>query len=136
MASSKRSKTSRPSATPLRKRVPQARASAPETPGVSVTDLLVTQQQLAEAISLAIQKGRSLDAMSYGCLRVFLDRTGAQRGSVYLEDEQTREMRVLATCGDVLGKGTMRIVEPMVTRVMREGRGQAAADCLAAPLKR
>ncbi len=136
MALSKRSKTSRSSAPPRRKRVPQSRASAPETPGVSVADLLVTQQQLAEAISLAIQKGRSLDAMSYGCLRVFLDRTGVLRGSVYLEDEQTREMRVPATCGDVLSGGAMRVFEPMVTRVMREGRGQATADCLATPLKR
>ena len=136
MASSKRNRTPRPSLAPPRKRVPQARASAPQPPGVSVADLLLTQRELAEAISLAIEKGRSLDAMSYGCLRVFLDRTGAHRGVVYLEDEQTREMHVLATCGDVLGKDATRVLEPIVARVMREGRGQATADCLAAPLRR
>lgn len=139
MASPKRPKSSRPAArvaAPSRKRVPQARGTAPATPGLSPVDLLITQQQLVEAISVAIQNGRSMDAMVSGCLRVFLDRTGTAYAAVYFEDEQTKDMRVLATCGNRLGEEATRLFEPMVARVMRENRALATAECLAAPLKR
>ncbi|NJO55331.1 MAG: hypothetical protein HC834_02100, partial [Rhodospirillales bacterium] len=63
-------------------------------------------------------------------------RTGAACAAVYFEDEQTKEMRVLATSGDRSDEETARQCEPMVARVMRETRALATADCLAAPLKR
>jgi HD-GYP domain-containing protein (c-di-GMP phosphodiesterase class II) len=116
--------------------VPPARATAAAPPGLSPADLLVSQQQLTEAISAAIQNGRPMDAMVSGCLRVFLDRTGAVYAIVYFEDEQTREMRVLAACGSRSGEEAARLFEPMVARVMRENRALATVECLAAPLKR
>ncbi|MEK7293935.1 MAG: GAF domain-containing protein [Nitrospirota bacterium] len=139
MASSKRPKSSRPAArvaAPSRKRAPQARGAAPSTPGLSPVDLLITQQQLVEAISVAIQNGRSMDAMVSGCLRVFLDRTGTAYAAVYFEDEQSKDMYVLATCGKRLGEEATRVFEPMVARVRRENRALATAESLAAPLKR
>jgi HD-GYP domain-containing protein (c-di-GMP phosphodiesterase class II) len=139
MASTKRPKSSRPaarSATPSGRRIPQARTASSAPPGLSPVDLLLTQQQLTEAISAAIQNGRSMDAMVSGCLRVFLDRTGIAYAAVYFEDEQTKDMRVLATCGDKPGEEVARVFEPMVVRVMRENRALATAECLAAPLKR
>ena len=139
MAPSKRPKSSRSAvrgAAPSTRRVPQARNVAPPAPGLFPVDLLLTQQQLAEAISVAIQNGRSMDAMVSGCLRVFLDRTGTTCAAVYFEDEQTKEMRVLATCGNRSVEEAVRQCEPMVARVMRENRALATAECLAAPLKR
>jgi len=136
MAKSKRAKPSPPSATPSRRRVPKTPGAVPSAPGFSPADLLLTQQQLAEAISVSMQKGRQMDAMVYGCLRVFLDRTGVQRAAVYFEDEQTREMRMLATCGDMPGDEVLRLFEPIVTRVARDNRTLATADFLAAPLRR
>jgi len=136
MATSKRAKPSPPSATPLRRRAPKTPGAAPSAPGFSPADLLLTQQQLAEAISVSMQKGRQMDAMVYGCLRVFLDRTGVQRAAVYFEDEQTREMRMLATCGDMPGEEVLRLFEPIVTRVARDNRALATADFLAAPLRK
>ena len=125
MASSKRPKTSRSTArraAPPRRRMPLARDTDTSPPGLSLADLLVTQQQLTEAISVAIQNGRSMESMVSGCLRVFLDRTGAASAAVYFEDEQTKEMRVLATSGDRSDEETARQCEPMVARVMRENR--------------
>jgi HD-GYP domain-containing protein (c-di-GMP phosphodiesterase class II) len=139
MASFKRPKSSRsaPRGTaPSRKPVPKARSASSRAPGFSPVDLLLTQQQLAEALSVAIQNGRSMDALVSGCLRVFLDRTGATCAAVYFEDEQTKEMRVLATCGDRSVEEAVRQCEPMVARVMRESRALATTECLAAPLKR
>jgi HD-GYP domain-containing protein (c-di-GMP phosphodiesterase class II) len=138
MAVSKRSKSS-PSAdgeqATTRRRMPRARATASAPPGLSAADLLVTQQQLTEAISAAIRNGRSMDAMVSGCLRVFLDRTGAASAVVYFEDEQTKEMRLLAACGTRSVEEAGRLFEPMVARVMRDTRPMATAECLAAPLK-
>ncbi len=139
MASSKRPKSSRTTARrakPSRRRIPVARHAEAGPPGLSLADLLVTQQQLTEAISVAIQNGRSMESMVSGCLRVFLDRTGAANAAVYFEDEQTKEMCILATSGDRPAEETARQCEPMVARVMRESRALATADCLAAPLKR
>jgi len=138
MASPKRSKISRSPAgspAPSRRRMPRARTADSGAPGLSPADLLVTQQQLTEAISVAIQNGRSMDAMVSGCLRVFLDRTGADCATVYFEDEQTKEMRMLASCGNRSEEETARLFEPMVARVMREGRAMATPDCLVAPLR-
>jgi HD-GYP domain-containing protein (c-di-GMP phosphodiesterase class II) len=119
---------------PSRGRSP--RASASPAPAFSPADLLIAHQQLAETISVAIQNGRSMEAMVSGCLRVFVDRTGTTDAAVFFEDEQTKEMRLLAACGNRQGEKAARLFGPLVARVMREGRALATADCLAAPLKR
>ena len=77
-----------------------------------------------------------MDAMVSGCLRVFLDRTGTTCAAVYFEDEQTKEMHVLAICGDRSAEAAARQCEPIVAQVMQDGRATATAECLAAPLKR
>lgn len=124
MAAPKRKKTSRK---PARTAEPASR--------VSSTDLLVSHQQIAESIGLSIEKGRSIDALASACLRVLIDRTGVRSGVVYFEDEQTREMRLLAVCGDVAADAAARLFESTVARVAREGRALASAEFLAAPMK-
>lgn len=139
MASTKRPKSSRSTPRGQAKsgrRLPHARETESSPPGLSVADLLATQQQLTEAISVAIQNARSMESLVSGCLRVFLDRTGADCAAVYFEDEQTKEMRVLATSGNRTAEEAVRQCEPMVARVLRETRALATSDCLAAPLKR
>lgn len=138
MASSKRTNPSRLQARisgRTRVRPPRARATASLAPEFTPAELLITHQQLAEAIGAAIQNGRSMSAMVSGCLRVFLDRTGATGAAVFLEDEQTKDVRLLATCGGRPGKEGSRLLGPLVARVMRENRALAAPEGLAAPLK-
>lgn len=77
-----------------------------------------------------------MGAMVSGCLRVFLDRTGTTDAAVFFEDEQTKDMPLLAACGSRSGDEAARLFGSLVARVMRENRALATAECLAAPLKK
>jgi HD-GYP domain-containing protein (c-di-GMP phosphodiesterase class II) len=69
------------------------------------------------------------------CLQVFLELTEARAAAVYLQDEQTRQMRCVATSGDMPSDPSQNL-DSLVPRVIQEGCLVKTDDLLAFPLKR
>jgi HD-GYP domain-containing protein (c-di-GMP phosphodiesterase class II) len=61
--------------------------------------------------------------------------TDARAAAVYLQDEQSRELRLAAVCGG-LGDGGVSKWQPIVARVMAEGQIVTIDDLIAFPLRR
>ncbi|MBI4402103.1 MAG: GAF domain-containing protein, partial [Nitrospirae bacterium] len=93
------------------------------------------QLHLLEMITASADSGRTPEDVAQICLRVFLELTEARGAAVYLQDEQTREMRCLAVSGDPVGQASGDW-DQIVTRVVQSGRLVATADIHACPLKR
>lgn len=93
------------------------------------------QAQLLETIGAAVESGQSPEEVAQVSLRVFLDLTDGRWATVYLRDEQTRQLRCLAVCGDPDAR-TTREWDQIVGRVVRANRVVAADDLVALPLRR
>lgn len=99
------------------------------------TKLLQHQHLILERINSSIENERSVEGVAQDCLQALLESTGLQRAAVYLEDEQSRQMQLLATKGDA-GTRLPQDWEQVAARVVRSGRRFSADDRLAVPLKR
>ncbi len=93
------------------------------------------QTQLLETISSAVQCGRSPESVAQACAQVVLDLTDARRVGVYLDDEQTRELRCLAIAGHADGSFPPRWDE-LVGQARTEGHAIVTETVLAIPLMR
>ncbi len=89
---------------------------------------------IQDAIGAALEKDRPLEEVAHGCLRVLRERTGVQCVVMYLEDEQTKEVRCLAVKGEDEERASEKW-KPIVSRVLRSGRLYSNRDRLAVPVK-
>jgi HD-GYP domain-containing protein (c-di-GMP phosphodiesterase class II) len=104
-------------------------------PAVTQVVPLKLQQYLLETITSCVENGRSPEEVAQVCLQVFLELTEARAAAVYLEDEQTREMRCMAKIGDVDAARTGEWNQ-LVPRVVQDGCLVQEKELVAFPLKR
>ncbi len=93
------------------------------------------QQELLTTISTAVENGQLPDEVAQLCLQVFLGLTDARAAAVFLQDEETQQLRMAAVCGPLEGKllETCRLI---VDRVVAQGQLAAEGDLIALPLNR
>lgn len=108
------------------------RRSTSSTPSSLVHKI---QEQLLTTISTAVDDGQLPDEVAQVCLQVFLGLTDARAAAVYLQDEQSRELRLSAVCGNVQDSPPEKW-QPTVERVLAEGQLVTVDDLIALPLKR
>ncbi len=96
---------------------------------------LKVQEHLLATITALVDSGRSPEEVAQVCLRVFLELTEARAASVYLQDEQSHEMRCLAVVGEPEGIPA-NDWGPIIARVVREGTLISTDGFLAFPLRR
>ncbi|MFQ5992865.1 MAG: GAF domain-containing protein, partial [Nitrospiraceae bacterium] len=109
-------------------------ALSPQLPTILPAKFLHTQQIIQDAISASVIHERPLAEVAESCLRVLIEMTQVLSAVVYFEDEQSRELRRLAACGEV-SEQSLSEWEQIVARVVRSGLRFSTSGRLAVPLK-
>jgi HD-GYP domain-containing protein (c-di-GMP phosphodiesterase class II) len=117
------------------KKAPPKTSSSGNGHSVSPAMSRRVQDEILDAITVAVNGGQSLHAVALSCLEVLLDVTGARGAWAYVRDEQTGALQAVADCGDTDG-GTAEARERLVARAAKGDAPVSGTDLVAYPLKR